>query len=71
MKEDGIVDEIAIEIAASGEREVALTPGERDLAVAMMVRRGATLPQICQRLAMGTRQAAKRKADLTALGQAG
>ena len=50
LADDGIIDPIAIEIAARGIRPVALTPAERQLAAARILARGGTPNQICQRL---------------------
>jgi DNA-binding NarL/FixJ family response regulator len=50
LPEDGIVDEIAVEIAASGIRQVALTPTERRLAVAEILARGGTPKDVAARL---------------------
>jgi hypothetical protein len=40
LHEDGIVDEIAIEIAVTGKRKVRLTPAEQRIVVERMNRRG-------------------------------
>jgi hypothetical protein len=42
LADDGIVDPIAVEIAARGTRTVALTPAERQLAAARILARGGT-----------------------------
>jgi hypothetical protein len=41
LTEDGIIDPLAVELAATGARRVALTPAER-LAVAARIHRGGT-----------------------------
>ncbi|WP_026400695.1 hypothetical protein [Actinomadura rifamycini] len=50
LPEDGIVDEIAIEIAAAGTRPVALTSTERVLAAARILAAGGTRNDIAARL---------------------
>jgi hypothetical protein len=50
LPDDGITDYLAIEIAASGERPVALTATERWLAAARILARGGTAWQITSRL---------------------
>lgn len=50
LPEDGIVDEIAVEIAARGERRVALTDTERRAAAALIVARGGHSGDIARRL---------------------
>ena len=50
LPDDGIIDPIAIEIAARGIRPVALTPAERQLAAACILARGGTPTLICKRL---------------------
>ena len=50
LPEDGIVDEIAVEIAASGRRRVALTRTERRLAAARVLARGGTAWDVAMRL---------------------
>jgi hypothetical protein len=46
---DGIIDPIAVEIAARGVRTVALTRAERQLAAARILTRGGTLCVISKR----------------------
>jgi hypothetical protein len=48
--DDGIIDPIAIEIAARGTRPVALTRAERQLAAAQILTRGGTPYLISKRL---------------------
>ncbi len=50
LPDDGIVDPIAVELAASGARTVALTPTERRLAAARILARGGTPYLISKRL---------------------
>ena len=50
LDDDGIIDPIAVEIAARGTRLVALTPAERQLAAARILARGGTPYLISERL---------------------
>jgi hypothetical protein len=50
LADDGIIDLIAVEIAARGTRPVALTAAERLLAAALILARGGTPNLICERL---------------------
>ena len=50
LPEDGIVDEIAVAIAAAGTRPVALTRTERWLAAGRILAAGGTPFLICKRL---------------------
>lgn len=50
LPDDGIIDLIAVEIAARGTRPVALTPSERLLAAARILARGGTPSLVSQRL---------------------
>jgi hypothetical protein len=50
LPDDGIIDLIAVEIAASGNRPVALTPPERQLAAARILARGGTPALVSKRL---------------------
>ena len=50
LSDDGIIDPIAVEIAARGTRLVALTPAERQLAAARILARGGTPNLISERL---------------------
>ncbi|XVQ08106.1 hypothetical protein ACQP1W_36890 [Spirillospora sp. CA-255316] len=50
LPEDGIVDPIAVEIAAAGSRRVALTPAERLLAAARILAAGHPQAEISRRL---------------------
>ena len=49
LPDDGIIDLLAVQIAASGIRPVALTPSERHLAAAAILARGGT-PALISRL---------------------
>lgn len=48
--DDGIIDMVAVEIAARGMRPVALTPAERQLAAARILARGGTPYLVAKRL---------------------
>ena len=50
LTDDGVIDPIAVEIAASGSRPVALTRAERQLAAGRILVRGGTLSLISRRL---------------------
>jgi hypothetical protein len=50
LADDGIIDLIAVDIAARGARAVALTRAERQLAAARIVARGGTPYLISKRL---------------------
>ena len=50
LPEDGILDPIAIELAARGLRPVALTPAERLTAAARILHHGGTPALIARRL---------------------
>jgi hypothetical protein len=50
LAEDGIIDMVAVEIAARGMRPVALTPAERQLAAARILARGGTPYLVAKRL---------------------
>lgn len=50
LADDGIIDLIAVEIAARGARTVALTRAERQLAAARILARGGTPCLVSQRL---------------------
>lgn len=70
LKEDGIVDPIAVEVAASGSRLVYLTQRERVLAVWIMEHRGLTQREMERRLQLSDytvyylRQEAKRVPEM-------
>jgi DNA-binding NarL/FixJ family response regulator len=50
LADDGIIDLIAVELAARGARTVALTRAERQLAVAHILAQGGTAYVISKRL---------------------
>ncbi len=50
LADDGIIDLLAVEIAARGARTVALTRAERQLAAAHILARGGTPYVIAKRL---------------------
>jgi hypothetical protein len=50
LPDDGIIDPVAVEIAARGVRPVALTPAERQAAAARILARGGTPYLISKRL---------------------
>lgn len=50
LPEDGIIDPIAVEIAAAGMRPVALTPSERLIAAAHILAHGGTPHVVSKRL---------------------
>ena len=52
LPDDGIIDQIAVEIAAKGERPVALTAPERHAAAEIILARGGTVNVIAERLCM-------------------
>jgi hypothetical protein len=57
LRDDGIIDHLAIEIAATGTRPVALTWPERRLAAALILARGGTPYQISKRLHINSQNA--------------
>ena len=57
LPDDGIIDPVAIEIAASGTRPVALTAAERMVAAAMILARGGTPYLVSKRLHVSGRTA--------------
>ncbi|MDN3358926.1 hypothetical protein [Actinomadura sp. DC4] len=52
LPEDGVIDPIAIELAATGERSVALTESERRIAAGLILAAGGTPNLIAKRLHM-------------------
>lgn len=52
LPDDGIIDPIAVEIAAKGERRVALTAPERHAAAQIILARGGTVAVVAERLCM-------------------
>lgn len=57
IPDDGIIDHLAVEIAASGERAVRLTVPERRAAAARIIAKGGTATTIAKRLCMRTADA--------------
>jgi hypothetical protein len=57
LPDDGIIDPIAVEIAAKGERRVHLTAPERREAAELILARGGTVSVIADRLCMSDRAA--------------
>jgi hypothetical protein len=57
LPDDGIIDQVAVEIAARGERRVRLTAPERRAAAEVIVARGGTVSDIAERLCMTDRAA--------------
>lgn len=68
LPDDGITDPLAIAIAASGTRPVALTRPERRLAAALILARGGTPHQISRRLHLNSQNARALAAELAADG---
>jgi hypothetical protein len=52
LPDDGIIDPVAVEIAARGARRVRLTAAERRLAAALILARGGSPNDIARRLCM-------------------
>lgn len=52
LPDDGIIDPVAVRIAAQGERPVALTAPERRVAAEMILSRGGTVKTVAERLRM-------------------
>jgi xanthine/CO dehydrogenase XdhC/CoxF family maturation factor len=52
LPDDGIIDRIAVEIAAKGERRVRLTAPERRAAAEIILACGGTVKVIAERLCM-------------------
>jgi hypothetical protein len=59
LADDGIIDPIAVEIAARGIRAVALTAAERQAAAARILARGGTPYRVSKRPRMSGTTAAK------------
>ena len=69
IKDDGIIDEVAVEIAAAGTRLVRLTRPEQRLAAAQILSRGGSNDDIERNLGIGMNTALRiereaRKAGL-------
>lgn len=63
LPDDGIIDPVAVEIAAAGTRRVRLTLPERRFAAALILARGGTANDISARLHVNG-QVARRLADV-------
>jgi hypothetical protein len=59
LPDDGIIDPIAVELAARGIRQVPLTRAERQAAAAAILARGGGLNMICLRLRVSGSTATK------------
>jgi hypothetical protein len=66
LPEDGIIDGLAVQIAASGKRRVRLTRTERLFAAALIVARGGSAYQVGKRLGVSSSTAHALVARLTA-----
>jgi hypothetical protein len=64
LPDDGIIDDLAIEIAASGRRPVPLTVPERRLAAAVILAAGGTPYLISRRLHLNSQNARTLAAEL-------
>lgn len=53
LDDDGIVDPIAVELAAKGTRPVELTETEQTAAAVLMIKRGVPRPLVAYRLRLG------------------
>jgi hypothetical protein len=70
LPEDGIIDPVAVEIAASGTRRVRLTAAERRLAAALILARGGSPNDLARRLCMSGNAANALAASIRAAGTA-
>lgn len=66
---DGIVDDVAIEIAVRGRRPVCLTRTERAIAAAMILALGGGTRDLCHRLKVTDRTACRLAAQARRLQQ--
>ena len=66
IPDDGIIDPLAVQIAASGQRRVRLTRAERRLAAALILARGGSIYRVAQRLGIGWSTANALVASVTA-----
>ena len=57
IPDDGIIDAVAIRVAASGRRRVRLTKVERRLAAALIVAQGGTTCRVAKFLGLSSRTA--------------
>lgn len=70
LPEDGIIDPVAVEVAARGTRRVRLTAAERRLAAALILARGGSANDIARRLCMSGHAARALAAGIQAAGTA-
>ena len=68
LPEDGIIDPVAVEIAARGTRRVRLTAAERRLAAALILARGGSPADLARRLCMSGNAASALAASIRATG---
>lgn len=66
IPEDGIIDPLAVLIAASGRRRVRLTQAERRLAAALILARGGTTYRVARSLFLSWSTAVALVASVTA-----
>ena len=66
LPDDGIIDPVAVEIAAAGTRRVALTRPERRAAAALILARGGTAADLADRLHVSGNTAARLAAAIRA-----
>ncbi len=66
LPDDGVIDWIAVGIAASGTRQVRLTRLERALAAALIMRRGGSAYQVARSLFVSYSTAAALAASVRA-----
>jgi hypothetical protein len=59
LAEDGIIDPVAVEVAAAGLRDVRLTPAEQKLAAARIMATTGKLAVVCYRLRISASTAAR------------
>jgi hypothetical protein len=59
LEDDGIVDEVAVAVAAAGLRDVRLTETERRLAAARIMADHGHLGIVCRRLHVSASEAAR------------
>jgi len=64
LPEDGVIDPVAVEIAARGTRRVRLTATERRMAAAVILDRGGSPNDLARRLCMSGHAARALAADI-------
>ena len=69
LPDDGIIDDLAVELAAAGTRPVALTRPERRLAAARILANGGTPYLISKRLHLSCQAAHALAASIRAASQ--